>query len=597
MRATFKEQDGQKEGLLKQGNGKRGKDLLKGAALLGGAAVLSKLLGTMQKIPLQNVAGDVAFGIYNAVYPLYILILFAATAGFPVAVSKFVAERVMEGDHPGAKRIVFVSSALLMSLGFLLFILLYMGAETIAGWIGISQTATAIRSVSFALLLSPVLAVLRGYFQGYQNMVPTAISQVIEQLIRVITMVALLLYLVALAYDEAWIAAGATFGSVTGAGAGLVVMAVFWHRERRTQRVKQVRAELLVNREQAGGTTPMTEQDTREAIAAGSEVMQVTSSWQWAKRITLYAIPVCLGAIVVPLLTLVDTFTMPRLLEAASGSELEAMRQFGLYNRGFPLVQLVVMVASSMSAVLVPAIAEAKLHGHVELIRFRAEMSVRLAWVVGLGASFGLAFLAMPINLMLYTSTEASWTMAVLAFTALFSTLNAVSASVLQGIGAIRTPMNALLVAIVLKALGNVVLLPRWGIDGAALSAVIAYAAAAGLNLVQLRRSTGVRFALRPYAVSPTLAVGLMGGGLAALQGLAMLAGAAWHVPERWGASAIALIGVVGGAAVYALVLLRSGGISREELRLMPELARKLAPLLAKLGPRETSGGSAPPKK
>jgi O-antigen/teichoic acid export membrane protein len=256
MRATFKEQDQQKEGLQRHGDGKHNK-LLKGAALLGGAAVLSKLLGTLQKIPLQNVAGDVAFGIYNAVYPLYILILFAATAGFPVAVSKFVAERVMEGDHPGAKRIVVVSSALLMSAGLLLFLLLYFGAETIAGWIGITQTATAIRSVSFALLLSPVLAVLRGYFQGYQNMVPTAVSQVIEQLIRVITMVALLLYLVALAYDEAWIAAGATFGSVTGAGAGLVVMAVFWRRERRG--------------------------DARKAIAAGSETEQVISSWQWGE--------------------------------------------------------------------------------------------------------------------------------------------------------------------------------------------------------------------------------------------------------------------------------------------------------------------------
>ncbi len=583
MRATFKEQNQQKEGLQRHGDGKQGNKLLKGAALLGGAAVLSKLLGTLQKIPLQNVAGDVAFGIYNAVYPLYILILFAATAGFPVAVSKFVAERVMEGDHPGAKRIVVVSSALLMSTGFLLFLLLYFGAETIAGWIGISQTVTAIRSVSFALLLSPVLAVLRGYFQGYQNMVPTAVSQVIEQLIRVITMVALLLYLVALAYDEAWIAAGATFGSVTGAGAGLVVMAVFWHRERRSLRVKHVRSELPASSEQKGGMEPGSEQDAKKAIAAGLQTEQVISSWQWAKRITLYAIPVCLGAIVVPLLTLVDTFTMPRLLEASLGSELEAMRQFGLYNRGFPLVQLVVMVASSMSAVLVPAIAEAKISGRVDIIRFRAEMSVRLAWLIGLGASFGLAFLAVPINLMLYTSTEASWTMAVLAFTALFSTLNAVSASVLQGAGAIRTPANALLVAIVLKALGNVVLMPRWGIDGAALSAVIAYAAAAGLNLVQLRRSTGVRFALRPYAVSPTLGVGLMGGGLAALQGLAMLASAAWHVPERWSASAIALVGVAGGAAVYALALLRSGSISREELRLMPELDRKLASVLAKL--------------
>ncbi|TXK78242.1 polysaccharide biosynthesis protein [Paenibacillus sp. N3.4] len=538
--------------------------LLKGAAVLGVAAILSKLLGTLQKIPLQNVAGDTAFGIYNAVYPLYILILFAATAGFPVAVSKFVAERAVVGDDKGANRIVYVSSGLLMGSGLVLFLLLYFGAGEIARWIGIMQTEKGIRSVSFALLLSPILAVLRGYFQGYQNMVPTAVSQVIEQLIRVITMVALLLYLVALSHDEEWIAAGATFGSVTGAGAGLVVMFLYW---RKAQKQRLTKAVLEPSYE-------------RVDKVENKEI----SSWQWAKKITAYAIPVCLGAIVVPLLTLVDTFTMPRLLEASHGSEGEAMRQFGLYNRGLPLVQLVVMIASSMSAVLVPAIAEAKAKGQIELIRFRAEIAVRLSWLIGLGASFGLAFAAVPINIMLYKSSESSWTMAVLAFTALFSTMNAVSASVLQGAGAIRTPAKALFVAIVLKALGNVLLMPRWGIDGAALSAVIAYAAAAGLNLVQLRRSTGVRFALRPYAISPALGVGLMGVCLAALQVLAKPAVAAWlHVPERLCASAIAMVCVVGGAAVYGLALLRSGSISREELRLMPELDRKLKPVLAKL--------------
>ncbi|WNR44773.1 putative polysaccharide biosynthesis protein [Paenibacillus roseipurpureus] len=563
--------------------GKQGDKLLKGAAWLGAATVISKLLGTLQKIPLQNVAGDVAFGIYNAVYPLYILILFAATAGFPVAVAKFVSERVVAGDHQGARRIVYISTGVLMLAGVALFLLLYLGAETLAGWMGIPQTVTAIRSVSFALLLSPLLAVLRGYFQGYQNMVPTAVSQVIEQFIRVITMVALLLYLVALAYDEAWIAAGATFGSVTGAGAGLIVMAVYWRKSLREERGK------VVEEREVGAEGELGEEEER----TGDREL---SSWAWVKRITLYAIPVCLGAIVVPLLTIVDTFTMPRLLKATLGSELEAMRQFGLYNRGLPLVQLVVMIASTMSAAIVPAIAEAKARGQSGSIDFRAEMSIRLAWQIGLGASFGLAFAAVPINVMLYTNAEASWTMAVLAFTALFSTLNAVTASVLQGAGAIRTPANALLVAIVLKALGNVWLMPRWGIDGAALSAVIAYAAAAGLNLVQLRRCTGVRFALRPYAVSPALGVGLMGGGLAALQGLAMLASAAWHVPERWGASAIAIIGVAGGAAVYGLALLRSGGISRDELRLMPELDRKLAPVLAKLGPRRAPRGPADPE-
>ncbi|GFZ99671.1 putative membrane protein YabM [Paenibacillus marchantiophytorum] len=574
-----------------QGNvGKPGGKLLKGAAILGAAAVLSKLLGTLQKIPLQNVAGDTAFGIYNAVYPLYILILFAATAGFPVAVSKFVAEQAIQGEHEEAKRIVRVSSALLLGTGFVLFLLLYGGAGEIAHWIGISKTESAIRSVSFALLLSPVLAVLRGYFQGYQNMVPTAVSQVIEQLIRVMTMVALLLYMVALAYEEEWIAAGATFGSVTGAAAGLIVMYVYWRKAMRSERDE--RAGLGVGAGAGASASASASARTRTSQqTVNSLVAARLTSWQCMKRITAYAIPVCLGAIVVPLLTLVDTFTMPRLLEAAQGSEGEAMRQFGLYNRGLPLIQLVVMIASSMSAVLVPAMAEAKAKGELEVLRFRAEMAVRLSWLIGLGASFGLAFAAVPINVMLYKSDEASWTMAVLAFTALFSTLNAVSASVLQGAGAIHTPAKALLVAILLKALGNVVLMPRWGIDGAALSAVIAYAAAAGLNLVQLRRSTGARFALRPYAVSPALGVGLMGGCLAALQLLAMPAVAAWHVPERLSASAIALVCVVGGAAVYGLALLRSGGISPAELRLMPELDRKLAPVLAKLWPAKTAVG------
>ncbi|MDF2644520.1 MAG: yabM [Paenibacillus sp.] len=604
MGDTDKGHQGYKEG-LQRNVGKQGGTLLRGAALLGAAAILSKLLGTLQKIPLQNVAGDTAFGIYNAVYPLYILILFAATAGFPVAVSKFVAERAIVGDYQGARRIVHVSTAILMSSGFVMFVLLYFGASEIASWIGISQTARAIRSVSFALLLSPMLAVLRGYFQGYQNMVPTAVSQVIEQLIRVITMVALLLYMVALAYDEEWIAAGATFGSVTGAAAGLLVMYVYWRRAMRQERVGQhgvneedwrqsgdTKGQRQAVMSEGGGLLSK-EQDWQGPNGKRKDMMppKELSSWDWLKRITAYAIPVCLGAIVVPLLTLVDTFTMPRLLEAAQGSEGEAMRQFGLYNRGFPLVQLVVMIASSMSAVLVPALAEAKARRQDELIRFRAEMAIRLSWLIGLGASFGLAFAAVPINVMLYKSDEASWTMAVLAFTALFSTLNAVSASVLQGAGAIRTPVKALLVAIVLKALGNVVLMPRWGIDGAALSAVIAYAAAAGLNLVQLRRCTGARFALRPYAVSPALGVGVMGGSLAALQLLAMPAAAAWHVPERLSASAIALVCVVGGAAVYAFALLRSGSISREELRLMPELDRKLAPVLAKLWPTKASAG------
>lgn len=545
---------------------------LRGAAVLGLAAVISKLLGTLQKIPLQNMAGDGVFGIYNAVYPLYILILFTATAGFPITVSKFVAERVAAGDDAGARRIVYVSSVLLSGTGLFFSAGLLVGADVIAEWIGISQTAPAIRCVSFALLFAPLMAVLRGYFQGYQTMLPTAVSQVVEQFVRVGTMVALLLYLSAKQAAMATIAAGATFGSVTGGFFGLLIMLYYWRKEKGS-RVKVSRS---------GGEK--SEKSGKSINPAGKEELNSTSSLQLAKQIAAYAIPICLGTIVVPLMALVDTFTMPRILHGMYGTEAEAMRQFGLYNRGLPLVQLVVMLASTLSAVLVPAIAAAKAGGDLRLVQSRAELAIRWSWYMGLAAAFGLAFTALPINVMLYRTNEATWTMAILAFTALFSTLNTVSGSVLQGLGAVRLPALTMLIAVVLKALGNVWLMPRWGIEGAALSAVIAFAAAAGLTLVQAARCTGVRFALRQYAVAPTLAVGVMGGCLAALQLGAKAAPAAWlGMPERWAHSAIAL-GYVGvGAAAYALALLRSGAISREELRLMPELDRKLTPVLIRL--------------
>ena len=168
---------------------------VKGAAWLGAAAVISKLLGTLQKIPLQNVAGDEAYGIYTAVYPFYILILFLATAGFPIAVSSFVTEARVRGNAAAASQVLKVAIILLMISGVAGFALLFFGAHVIAGWIGNKETVPAIQSVSFALLFVPVMAALRGYFQGNQDMIPTAVSQVVEQFIRVGTMIFVLILL------------------------------------------------------------------------------------------------------------------------------------------------------------------------------------------------------------------------------------------------------------------------------------------------------------------------------------------------------------------------------------------------------------------
>lgn len=535
-----------------------GSTLLKGAAILGAAAVISKLIGTLQKIPLQNIAGDEAFGIYSIVYPLYILILFLATAGFPIAVSAFVSQYTAQGNYREARRVLRLSSVVLTVTGIVCFILLFFGAQSIALLIGNKETVPAIRSVSFALLFVPLMSALRGYFQGHQNMVPTGISQVVEQIVRVATMIGLLLLFVGLGYTASRIAAGATFGSVTGAMAGLLVMGYYWLKDRRRNKYDKYDKQ-HVNR---------------------SDIQE--TDLQLMKRFIYYALPICLGSIVLPILNLVDTFTMPRILEAQGLDELGAVRQYGIYVRGLPLVQLVAMVASSLSVALVPAIAEARAKEQWGSIRVRTELTMRFTWFIGLAASVGLMIAAVPINIMLYKNDAGSLTMAILALTAVFSTLNIVSGSILQGVGAVMIPARNLMFAAIVKIVGNIVLTPLWGIQGAAAAGVLAFAAASVLNLAALRSRTGASFLRSHYIYKPGVALLCM---VTVLLGLiygieAVLPHLPFDVPYRMGYTMVALIAVLGGAAVYFITLIRVGAVTKHDLLLVPRVHRQLNPLL-----------------
>jgi O-antigen/teichoic acid export membrane protein len=522
--------------------------LLKGAAILGAAAIISKLLGTMQKIPLQNIAGDGVFGIYNIVYPFYILILYVATAGFPVAISIFVAERVARGDYGEARRVLRVAVAILSASGIVCFLLMFYGAGAIAAAIGVPAAAPAIRSVSFALLLAPLMGALRGYFQGLQQMMPTAVSQVAEQSVRVAAMIWLLFYLTGIGSSDSYVAAGATFGSTAGALAGLLVMLGYWWRER------------------AGANS----------ILSDAAIPSPEPYGRLAKRFAAYALPICLGSIVLPMLSIADAFTMPRLLQMNGGNEQSALVAFGLYNHGLPLVQLVSMIATSMAVALVPAIAEAKQLRRPAVIRSRTEQALRLTWLVSLPASFGLAVAAVPLNVMFYERPDGSLAMAILAFTAVFSTVSVVAASILQGFGSVVPPALNMLAAAAFKIIGNVILTPLWGIEGAAVAAVLAFAVVCGLNVRLLVRATGARFDWRGSVVLPLASIALMCCAIA----LFLFAAAAVReaLPDRLPARAVETVVALGavllGALVYPAAMLRLGAVTAADLALLPYAAR-----------------------
>ncbi|MCF6094694.1 polysaccharide biosynthesis protein [Microaerobacter geothermalis] len=520
---------------------------IKGAAILGAAALLSKLLGVVYRIPYQNITGNEGLYVYNAVYPLYSTLLIFATAGIPIAISKMVSERLTLGDVDGAKRIFRISSFILTITGLLFFLALYFGAPLIAALWGDSRLVLPIRTVSYALLIVPFMASLRGYFQGHQNMIPTAVSQISEQIVRVITILVLSYWFINNGFDVYYAGSGAVFGAFTGALMALFVLLFFWRRNQVVQ--KDISA--------------------REASSLPKE-----SALQLMGKILYIALPICLGAVVLPLMQLADSATILNILQSMGETKDQATELKGIYDRGQPLVQFVAFFATSLSLALVPSISEAKALNQGEIIAARTELAMRLTLLLGLPASIGLAVIAEPVNITLYQDNDGTLAMAVLAFTSVFSTLGITSAGILQGLGHVVLPARNLIIGVMFKIALNFALIPFLGIVGAALATVLAYMIATILNMIGLNKSTGVAFSYASFLMKPLTAVAIMAGIV-----FLVMEGSAFSLqyvmsPGRAFEAIVTFFSISVGAFVYGISLFISGALTRRDLEVVPKMKR-----------------------
>ncbi|GAB7387210.1 oligosaccharide flippase family protein [Bacillaceae bacterium] len=516
--------------------------LIKGAAILSVAALISKFLGLVYRMPYQNITGDAGLFVYTKVYPLYSTLLIIATAGFPIAISKIVSEKLAVGDVSGARRVFRISSVVLSVTGLIVFSMLYFGAPVIARWMQDDMLVLPIRSVSFALLVVPVMAVMRGYFQGHQNMVPTAVSQVVEQLVRVATILLLAYWFMTHGGDIYKAGAGAVFGAFTGAVSSFVVLLYYWLRNKEAH--GHVGADGFV----------------REQEPAGALIA----------RLFRYALPICFGALVLPLFQLTDSFTVTKMLLVKGMPFVEAREWEGAYNRGQPLVQFASFFATALSLSLVPSIAEAKAKGREDLIARRTELALRLTILTGLPASIGLAVVAEPVNITLYADDKGSLALSVLALTTIFSTIGITSAGILQGLGQVMLPAKNLLLGAIVKLACNVLLIPLFGITGAALATVLGYFVAALLNLFSIARHTQAVFSLREFLVKPFVSVAVMSAFVLLSEELVARALEGLIAHQRLFALVITLIVVPAGAVAYALALLVSGTLRKQDLLSVP---------------------------
>jgi stage V sporulation protein B len=296
---------------------------LKGAVILSVAGAISKVLGAIYRIPLARLLGGEGMGLYQMAYPIYTTILSLATAGVPVAISVLVSRKETQGFTGDSKKIFRVSLIILSLLGIILTLLVMQSAHFLAEKVLHQPRAYyPIMAVAPAIFFSGLMSVFRGYFQGHQWMIPTAVSQVVEQLFRVtaVLILAVLLFPRGLQYA----AAGATSGAAVGGIAGLLVLGVYYIYFR--------------NR------------------SSSNSILHYsgTTSGELAREFVRLAVPVSFGAVVFPLVQVLDAIIVPGRLMAINYSTSQATALYGqLSGMAAVLISLPTIFTISISTSMV----------------------------------------------------------------------------------------------------------------------------------------------------------------------------------------------------------------------------------------------------
>jgi len=532
-----------------------GESLLKGTVILTMAGIVVKVIGSLNWIFVSRVLGGEGIGLYQMAFPIYFFAMEVSTAGVPVAISIITAERVAVKDIFGARRVFKISMLLMLLTGLFFSALTYFGAGWLIDWHFIRDPRAywAVVALAPAIFFVTLLASSRGYLQGWQRMTPTAVSQIFEQIFRVVTMI--LLANMFMPWGLEFAAAGASSGALMGAIAGLSVLVYFHWR---------------LNRDIKRDYTP-------EELLPRQDEYQ-TPWWKILRRLFTLALPVCAGSIMLPVVSNLDLAIVPQRLEVAGYTVNQATELFGyLTGMSVPLINLSTIMTASLAVSIIPALSKAKALNDAAQVQDQVASGIRIANFVCFPAFVTVMMLATPIATLIYNAPGAGPAVWACSFSIVLLGLHQVSTGILQGLGHSAIPMINMIIAAVAKVILNWVLTaqPSLGIIGACFATAADMGVAALLNLYFIRKYIGYTMDLK-HVFKAMIASVVMA--VAVKLFYSMTIGA-------WNINAISTFGATFfGCAVYIGMMLAIGGITEEDMERVPMLGRVSIRFLRKIG-------------
>lgn len=503
------------------------------------AGIIIKILGAVYKIVLGNESflGTIGVSYVAVTYPYYNVLLAIATAGIPVAIAKMVSTHNARGELQEKEDLFRLVRKLMAITGAVLALILYLASPAICRATGFDDAVYTMRTIAIAILVVPYMATYRGYFQGHGDLKPFGISQIIEQLCRVALglLFATLLYPYGIEYAAA--------GAVLGTGLGAVFSAVFLWAYARVFKKKRSYSE-----------------GRNIGLREGMPII---------KRVLYYAIPISIGASVMPLIEMVDGFIIKTgLLRLGYVDDMATTfySYHAFYSESVINFPIILFVALQLS--VLPAVSSLLAVGDREKMSKTIKIALKLTVMVSVAASVGLFVLAKPVLMFLWPGLsemhdKTELILRIMCVALFFVSIYQSTSGVMQGMGLhIRNAVH-LLIGAIIKAVFSYVLIamPSVNILSASISTTIAFFVAASLNLISLKRRAGLDLNVFKLAFKPLISALIMGVVVHFSYAFAIV---------RFSNAISTLLSVGIGAALYFVLVLALRFLERDDLEFLP---------------------------
>lgn len=539
------------------------KGLLYQAGILAIAGMISRVIGLLYRSPLTAVIGDEGNGYYTAAYAIYTIILLISSYSIPSAMSKIISGKLAVKEYRNAHRIFKCALVYVSIVGGIGSLVLFFGADFLVA----GRSATVLRFFAPTIFVFGFLGVLRGYFQAHRTMVPTSVSQLIEQILNAIVSISAALILTGIAGNEdpSKRAVYGAIGSALGTGSGVVIALLFmlfvYHVNRKSIHKR-----------------------------VNNDIHEDMTDKEIFKLIILIVTPFLLSTFIYNLSTSLNYTLFSRILLNVKNVEESAMAaQYGIFNgKAIAITNLPIALASATAAAMIPEVSTLYAKGDKAGAGATVSRVLRVILMISIPCAVGLCSLAKPVMMILFPQRasldEASMLLMILSVTVIFYSQSTVTNAVLQGIGRVNAPVLNASIALIIQTVVLSLLLLYTDLGDVALCIVtIVYSLMMCiLNNVIMRKHIPVANDIKKAYILPVISAVVMGGAAYLVHFLFSLLFSKFIGSDYFVNLLATLIAVLIAIFVYFIVLIKSGGASEEDIRRFPK-GGSIASLLKKL--------------